>query len=125
VIAANEQVGAYLARTIPAGSLVYWNGGGSIAPLIYLPHIKIFPVQIDGLSTFLISGDSQQLLKYGYYNAQLDQQWLSEADIIIVDAGDYMNMKNKLSPDIYNELPSAPIPTSCHAGSQLRIFQRK
>ncbi len=125
VIAANEQVGAYLARTIPAGSLVYWNGGDSIAPLIYLPDIKIFPVQIDGLSTFRIGGDPQQLLKYGYYNAQLDQQWLNEADIVIVDAGDYMNMKNKLSPNDYNELPSAPIPTSCHPGSQLRIFQRK
>ncbi len=125
VIAANEQVGAYLARTIPAGSLVYWNGGSSIAPLIYLPHIKIFPVQIDGTSTFLFSGDLQQLLKYGYYNAQLDQQWLSEADIVIVDAGDYMNMKNKLSPDIYTELPPAPIPTSCEAGSKLLIFQRK
>ena len=125
VIAANERVGTYLARTIPAGSLVYWNGGDSIAPLIYLPHIKIFPVQIDGLSTFRIGGDPQQLLKYGYYNAQLDQQWLNEADFVIVDAGDYMNMKNKLSPDIYNELPSAPIPPSCHAGSQLLIFKRK
>jgi len=125
VIAANEQVGAYLARTIPAGSLVYWNGGSSVAPLLYVPHIKIYPVQMEGRTTFRIGGDPQQLLKYGYFNAQLDQQWLNEADIVIVDAGDYMNMKNKLSPDIYNELPSAPIPTSCHAGSQLRIFQRK
>ena len=56
VIAANEQVGAYLARTIPAGSQVYWYGGSSVAPLLYLPHIKIYPVQIDGASTFRVGG---------------------------------------------------------------------
>ena len=115
-----------VAWTIPAGSQVYWYGGSSVAPLLYLPHIKIYPVQIDGASTFRVGGDPQQLLKYGYYNAQLDQEWFREADIVIVKADEYYgSMKNRLSQNNFDELSSSPLPTSCSSGSTLLIFQRK
>jgi len=126
LIAANEQVGAYLARTIPAGSQVYWAGGSSVAPLLYLSHIRIYPVQIDGASTFRIGGDPQQLLKYGYYNAQLDQEWFSKADVVIVESDEYYgSMKNRLSQGNFDELSSSPLPTSCTDGSTLLIFRKK
>ena len=125
VIAANEVVGAYLARNIPPGSQVYWAGGKSAAPLLYLPHIKIYPAQINDGSALRIGGDPQQLLKYGFYNVQNDKQWLNEANFVIVEARYYEGMKNRLSPNNFDKLPPSPIPTSCSYGSGLLIFRRK
>jgi len=48
VMAEYQQVGDYLARNIPAGSRVYWEGGNAVAILLYVPNIKIFPQQMDG-----------------------------------------------------------------------------
>lgn len=125
VIEANEQVGAYLRQNIPQGSSVYWNGGLSVAPLLYLPGIKIFPAQINGGYAFRVDGDPQQLLKYGLWNAQLRTQWLAEADFVIVEAGRYGNMMSILVPERFDQLSASPVPTSCVDGSRLLVFKRK
>ena len=125
VIDANEQVGAYLAANIPAGSLVYWNGGLSVAPLLYARGIKIYPAQINDGYAHYIGGDSNELLKYGYWNDELDAQWLRKADYVIVEGWRYADMKALLPPSEYDELPRSPAQTSCLNGSGLRIFKRK
>ncbi len=125
VIAANEQVGAYLAENIPAGSQVYWNGGLSVAPLLYARDIEIYPAQINDGYAFYIGGDSQELLKYGFWNDALAAQWLKEADYVIVEGWRYADMKADLPPSAYDELPRSPNQISCLAGSGLRIFKRK
>jgi hypothetical protein len=125
IIAANEQVGAYLAANIPAGSQVYWNGGLSVAPLLYAADIKIYPAQINDGYAFYFGGDSQELLKYGFWNDALAAQWLQEADYIIVEGWRYADMKSNLPPSAYDELPRSPNQTSCLDGSGLRIFKRK
>jgi 4-amino-4-deoxy-L-arabinose transferase-like glycosyltransferase len=125
VIAANEQVGAYLAQNIPAGSQVYWNGGLSVAPLLYASGIHIYPAQINDGYAFYVGGDSQELLKYGFWNDELAAQWLREADYVVVEGWRYANMKDALPPSAYDELPRSPSQTSCLDGSGLRIFKRK
>ncbi len=125
VIAANEQVGAYLAGNIPAGSQVYWNGGLSVAPLLYARGIKIYPPQINDGYAHYIGGDSQELLKYGFWNDELDAQWRQEAGYVIVEGWRYADMKALLPPSAYDELPRSPAQTSCLNGSGLRIFRRK
>jgi len=125
VIAANEQVGVYLAQNIPPGSQVYWAGGSSVAPLLYLSHIKIYPAQLNDGSAFRIGGDPQQLLKYGFYNAQLEDQWLSQADVVIVAVEDYAGMKNRLIHNGFEEWSSSPVPTSCTESSRLLIFGKR
>lgn len=125
VIAANEQVGAYLAETIPAGSQVYWNGGLSVAPLLYAPNIKMYLPQINDGYAFYVGGDAQDLLKYGFWNDALAAQWKQEADYVIVESWRYPNMKDDLPPSAFDELPRSRIQTSCLDGSDLRIFQRK
>lgn len=125
VIAANEEIGAYLKQNIPQGSRVYWNGGLSVAPLLYLPGIKIYPAQINNGYSFRVGGDPQQLLKYGFWNTTLAGQWLLNADFVIVESGRYQRMKNVLTSDRFDRLPPSPVSTSCLDGSQLLIFRRK
>lgn len=125
VIAANEQVGRRLAESIPPGSRVYWNGGLSVAPLLYAPHISIYLPQINDGYAYRIGGDSQELLKYGFWNNLLAAQWKQEADYIIVESWRYPKMKSDLSESVFVELPRFRVQTSCIEGSDLRIFQRK
>jgi len=79
-----EEAGRTLAKLIPPGSHVYWNGSGRhLAFMLYMKDIKIFPPQIHAGGGYVI-GDSQRLLKFGLYNEELDKQWRDSADILII-----------------------------------------
>jgi 4-amino-4-deoxy-L-arabinose transferase-like glycosyltransferase len=125
VIAADKQVGLYLAENIPAGSQAFWNGGLSVTPLLYAPGIKIYAPQINDGYSYRVGGDAQELLKYGMWNDVLEAQWLQEADFVIVEGWRYPAMKESLPPSEFDELPRSPVQTSCADNSGLRIFRRK
>ena len=125
VIAANEQIGEHLRGIIPSGSLVYWNGGLSAAPLLYLPGVKIFPPQINGGYTFLSNGDTAQLYKFGYWNEEMDAEWKATADFFIIEDWRYADWKQFFTPDQFDEFPRSPVGTSCLEDSTLRVFRRK
>jgi hypothetical protein len=125
VIALNERAGTYLAANIAEGARVYWNGGLSVAPLLYAPEISIYPPQINNGYAYRVGGDPEELLKYGLWNDALDAQWLAEADYIVVESWRYSDMKEALPAARFDEMPRSPAATSCLEGSGLRIFRRK
>ncbi|HEY6072115.1 MAG TPA: hypothetical protein VIV15_01700, partial [Anaerolineales bacterium] len=125
VIRANEQVGGYLAQHIAPGKMAYWNGGLSVAPLLYAPQVRIYLPQINDGYAFLHGGDTQELLKYGFWNDDLNSRWQAEADYIIVEGWRYAGMKESLPASAFDEFPRSPTQTSCLEGSGLRLFQRK
>jgi hypothetical protein len=125
VIAANEEVGAYLNNIIPPGSLVYWDGGLSAAPLLYLPEVKIFPPQINAGYTYFSGGETSQVIKFGYWNEELNAQWKAAADFFVVEDERYARKWiGFFSPDQFDEFPRSAR-TSCLPESRLRIFRRK
>lgn len=124
-MAGYEAAGRDLAQKIPAGSLVYWRGGKSIAPLLYVPGIRIFPQQMEGDYSYYLGGDSQQLLKLGLMNPELDAQWLAQADYILVEERLFKNWLGTSPPTQgYEEIQPTPPTVSCYPGSQIHIFQR-
>jgi hypothetical protein len=126
VILHNEQIGEHLRSIIPQGSLVYWEGGLSAAPLLYLPGVKIFPAQINDGYSFISHGDTAELFKFGYWNEEMDAKWKATADYFIIEDWRYNNtLKEFLSPQYFDEFPRSPLGTSCLEGSTLRIFRRK
>jgi hypothetical protein len=125
VILANEQIGRHLQGIIPRDSLVYWAGGLSAAPFLYLPGVNIFPPQINNGYSFLSNGDRAELVKFGYWNEEMDAEWKAAADFFIVEDQRYNVWKDFFSPDQFDEFPRSPVGTSCLEGSTLRIFRRK
>ncbi len=126
VIAAYEENGAHLARVIPPGSLVYWDGGLSIVPLLYIPEVRIFPSQLNQDYAFRIGGDPEQLQKAGLWNEALAQRWRREADFLLIEEARYNAWKDSLlTGQLFDELPRVPQPVSCREGSRIRIFERK
>ena len=124
VIAANEQVGAYLDENIGSGT-AFWNGGLSVAPLLYAPGVRIYPPQINDGYSFRVGGEADTLLRQGFWNDELSARWLGEADYVIVEGWRYAAMKASLPAPAFDELPRSPVQTSCLDGSGLRLFRKK
>ena len=82
-IAEYNEVGKKLNEVIPAGSIVYWQGEGSPAVLVYLNDIQIFPAQLNGKFS-LFKGEADALAKFGFWSRELAEKWLSEADYVLV-----------------------------------------
>jgi hypothetical protein len=50
--------------------------------MLYIDDVKLFLPQIHAGGGYL-AGDTQELLRFGLYNEELDQQWRQSADILI------------------------------------------
>ncbi len=125
VIAANERIGEHLRSLIPPGSLVYWDGGLSMAPMLYLPQAKIFPPQINDGYSFISDGDTATLYKFGWWNEEMAAEWKATADFFIIEQRRYSHWNEFFTPQRFDEFPRSPLGTSCLNGSTLRIFHRK
>jgi len=125
VMAEYQQVGDYLARNIPAGSRVYWQGGNAVAILLYVPNIKIFPQQMDGQWNYYEGGDSDTLARLGSWNDELAKTWRDEADVIIIQQVDYPAWQSYLNESKFVELKTPLIPLNCEPDTFLRVFTRK
>ena len=126
VLAAYETAGAHLASLIPPGSQVFWDGGLAPVPLLYLPGVRIFPPQLNDGYARRIGGDGAQLFQYGYWNDALADQWLHQADFVLVEGWRYKGeMHQAISPAEFNELPATQPIVTCTYGAQIRIFRRE
>jgi hypothetical protein len=126
VIAAYESAGAYLQSLIPAGARVYWQGSLSSAPLVYLEAPRLLPGQINQDYTYRLSGDDREHLRFGYWSRPLAQEWLSQADFVLVSE---RNLSSWLAealqnPEAFRELPATVPLAPCDPGSGLRVFAR-
>jgi hypothetical protein len=124
IILAHERLGAYLAQIIPPDSLVYWDGGNAFTPMVYVPHARIFPPQINDGYSFHFGGDPDVLYSFSHWNEELDARWRGEAEIFIIEAKRYARWKDFLNPQEFQEFPEPADSPSCVEGAELRIFQR-
>jgi hypothetical protein len=85
VIASYEEAGQFLQQTVPSDALVYWVGGLSPVPLLYLPEVKVFPAQLNQAYTYRIIGESEELARFGFWNQDLATTWLQEAEIVLIE----------------------------------------
>lgn len=126
VISRNEAVGAYLSGLIPPGALVYWFGGESVIPLLYLKEGRIFPPQINNGYTFRAGGESNALAKYGFWNEELARQWADQADYILIEESHFDGWISELvEGGGFNELLPTPRTALCRDNSRFHIFKRR
>jgi hypothetical protein len=120
VISSYEAGGAHIAEVIPSGSKIYWRGGLSPVPLLYLTDYEIYPPQLNDGYSYRRGGDPDELVRRGWWNEELKEQWLLDADIILVE-GDH----NELDKDIYEEISSTLPMLPCNDKSEIHIYKRK
>ncbi len=88
VLAEHRKAAESIARSLPAGAVVYWN---AYTPTVLLrtQGIKLFPQQLNGGYNFRRDGDDQALASWGYWNDHLAMQWLAQADFVVTDVSDF------------------------------------
>jgi hypothetical protein len=125
VVGATTTAGEYLRRRIPAGALVYWGVNASPVPLLYLQEPRLFPAQLNGIYTFRLGGDPTELARFGFWNQPLAEEWIGQADFVLVDVNSYNGwLAATLSPDRYDEITRTPPPNPCQPNSAIMIFRR-
>ena len=83
VLLRNEEIGKRLQSKINPGALVYWEGTIP-TPLLYLNEFKYFPIQLNMEFNYLIGGDPAVLERDGFWNDELAQRWIKDADYLIL-----------------------------------------
>ncbi len=126
VIAAYEQAGAHLGRLIPPGSRVYWEGGLSVVPMLYLPGVDLYPPQINDGYAYREGGDAEGLYRSGFWNEELSKRWLGEADFILIEEWRYDDRwKQIVESGEFQELERTNDLNYCTKKTGLRIFRRE
>jgi hypothetical protein len=125
VIRSYEAAGERLAQVIPPGSLVYWAGGDSTVPLLYVPDVRIFPAQINGDYSYRLGGEPDALARYGFWSEPLARQWASQADYILIEARLYQGwLRDWVESGAYHELAPTPPVSSCYHNAEIHIYRR-
>ncbi len=125
VIATVEAAGRHLAGLVPPGSTVFWDGGLSPAPLLYLKDIKIYGAQLNDGYSFRRGGNSDDLYRYGFWNEELSTRWMDEADyLLIVDYGYRQGYDSVIDLNKFEELPITGFIATCRDYSQIHTYKR-
>jgi hypothetical protein len=101
VIDSHEEVGSQLAEMIEPGSLVYQDLTSNML-FLYLPEIEIFPPQLNINFSFIHpsnSADSDEIYRFGYWDEHLKQDWLAEADVLLIPNQFAANWHDELTSD--------------------------
>lgn len=122
VIASYEAIGASLSRYVQPGKLVYWSGGDSAVPLLYIPDAQVFPAQINDGYTFYLSGDTGEIERYGYWDENLQTQWLDQADYLLIEGRFYDDYW--VNTGDWVELAVTPPADTCREGAEIHILGR-
>jgi hypothetical protein len=123
VLAALEAVGSDLAARIPPGTQVFWKGGDSAVPLLYIPGVKMYLPQINGDYNLYDLDDDDALLRFGLYNDALVERWLREAGVVLIEAAQFEGaLRNSVESAglTYAWQTAAPYP--CLPGSAILAF---
>jgi hypothetical protein len=87
VLDSHEAVGEYLNSIIPKDAKVYW-AIKSWMLFLYIPDVEIFPPQTNNYTFFLPPTpelDQDFILRFGYWNLDLMEQFINEADFLLVE----------------------------------------
>jgi hypothetical protein len=124
VFASYRRAGAELSQVIEPGSKIYWEGRLP-AIFLYLPESQVYPPQLNHVHSYYVGGDSEVLLRYGLWTDELAQQWLAEADYILVQITEKVYLTDEmLESGEYVKVMSAPRAERCRWQSAIQVYRR-
>ncbi len=124
VLASYKKAGAELSQIIEPGSKIYWEGRIP-AIFLYMPNVKVYPPQLNHVHSYFVGGKSDVLLRYSQWNDELAQQWLAEADYIMVQNTEKVYLTDEmLESGQYAKVFSAPRAEKCRWQSAIQVYKR-
>jgi hypothetical protein len=124
--AASDKISTY----IQPGEQVFWIGSDTQATLISLMEekdIKIYPQLLNAQYSFRYGGNSDELSRQGFWNEGLAQQWIDQADTLLLEDQAYSGWFKQISPLLsFDEfrLIAETSAIGCSPELKILIFQR-
>jgi len=124
VFASYERAGRDLSEVIQPGSKIYWEGRIP-GIFLYLPDVQVYGPQLNQVHYYVNGGDAETLLRFNYWNDELAEQWLADADYILVQETEmvYLN-KEMLESGRFVHVLDAPKAEKCRWQSVIQVYQR-
>lgn len=124
VFASYRNAAAELRQVIEPGSKVYWEGRLT-AIFLYLPGVEFYPAQLNHVHSYFKGGNTDVILRSSFWNDELAQQWLQEADYIMVQRSELVYLTAEmLDSTEYVKVLSAPKAERCRWQSVITVYQR-
>jgi hypothetical protein len=123
------RIGEELRQTIPPGSSVYLKSKSAL-PLVYLPGVRYFPPQVNGIYTYYLDGETGKLQRYGFWNRELDKRWLAEADFVVIDERIFSQVSaeprfhERPDTEIYEEVLRTRPQEACDPASVVAVYRK-
>jgi hypothetical protein len=129
VVANYAAAGEDLAALLPADATVYYDAANSPIILLYLGGIGIYPPQMNNVFSFADIGGAQvndELLRFGYWNADWAAQWRAEADFVLVEGRHYADWQADIEAGRYDiRYVSDPIETCRGKDSEIVLLEAR
>jgi hypothetical protein len=126
VVASYEKVGERLDRFIPDGSQLYWGVKDNML-LLYLPSKEVFTPQLNATFTYLDQRyvDPEWLYRFGWWNSVLRDQWIEEADFIVLENRSFSSeWQERLEEGQFKQVYRSSRAASCRGdASQILVFE--
>jgi hypothetical protein len=125
VISTYEKIGAQLARIAPPGTRIYLDGSLASVPLLYTRQANILLPQLNDNYSLRIGGNSDQILRNGFWNEQIGLQWRDTADVFVIGADRMQKWRDYLTPYKFDQIQTTSALMSCKTDGSLLLFRRK
>ncbi|MBM3151250.1 MAG: glycosyltransferase family 39 protein [Chloroflexi bacterium] len=126
VTSSYREIARDLDQLIPAGADVYWEVYSPMI-LLYLPDIQIHPPQIYLTSFKTTDGDPDTVLRFGWWNEALEQQWIQEADFILIEHVYLLadeSLASQISESGFDESMQTTLSVPCLENSLIHVYQK-
>jgi hypothetical protein len=122
-----EHSGQQLANQISPGAKIDWRVT-SMSPilLLYLEHPQLLPAQINSNYSYVYGGDSDYLSKYGFWNEESANKWMSQADFFLATPPISPDVSRQLQDFGFQEIsPLSPALQCANEHFEIQIYSRK
>ena len=109
---------------VQPGDLVFWRGGRSAVPLLYLSAVETFPPQLNGDYTYRLAGEAEQLERAGLWGPALLEDWLRQADVILIERDLYRTwLQAAIESGPYELVGQTEPLTECSPRSDVLVYE--
>lgn len=102
VIAEHERAADTLIQYVEDGDRVVWIGSNTQSVLLEImdsKEIYLYPQQLNSHYSYRLGGDSTNLARHGFWNDTLEDQWLAEANVVLIERQTVEGWHGPLDPD--------------------------
>ena len=103
VIQQYKETATWISTYLETNDQVYWIGKDTQVVLLGIleeKDINIFPQQLNSFNSFRIGGNTDQIIRFGYWNDKSAQIWIDQSDVLIFEDQAFSTWFAQIDPQV-------------------------